>query len=125
MIDMKTLIRLGIEEAQKSDFYFHVSAIIYNKKQIISKAYNIPFGWKKHLHPKFKKYDTSIHAETAAIINARCDLKGASLFVLRINNSGNLRLAKPCEHCMQYITYVGIKKVIYTIDDNEFGIIKL
>jgi deoxycytidylate deaminase len=90
-----------------------MGAVIFHKKKILSKAYNIPSGWKKKVHPRFKGFRTSLHCEVVAIHNAKTDLRGSSLLVVRINKRGDLRMSKPCQHCQLYIDYVGITTVYY------------
>jgi deoxycytidylate deaminase len=55
----------------------------------------------------------SVHAEEAAIARIQ-DLRGAVLYVARINNQGEPRMSKPCDGCQGLIDKSGIKKVIYT-----------
>lgn len=112
-----TFLNLAKEEALKSECKIKVGCIIFYKKNVISCGYN-KFRAAKKLHPKFVKWKGSIHAEVDAILKARADLKGASLLVVRINNKGEMRLAKPCVNCMKYIEHVGIKKIYFSVDTN-------
>ncbi len=34
-------------------------------------------------------------------------------------------MSKPCEMCQQVLAHVGVKKVYYSIDDENIGYIKL
>jgi deoxycytidylate deaminase len=68
----------------------------------------------KSLHPRFYNWPGSIHSEVAAILSARCDLRGASMFLLRINRKEEFLLSKPCAQCMTYIQYTGIRRVTYS-----------
>jgi deoxycytidylate deaminase len=115
-----SVLKLAMECAAKSDYYQKVGAVIFNKKSILSSGRNNPHRSIKSLHPRFMKWSDSIHAEVDAIIKARRDLKGLSLLVVRINNNGELRLAKPCKHCLKYIQYVGIKTVYYSTSEFPF-----
>jgi deoxycytidylate deaminase len=111
------LISLAIEEAFKSTHQHKIGAIIYTNKGIISKGHNDANTWRHNLHPKYKRWPTSIHAEVAAILSAKKDLKGCFIIVIRVNKMGELRMAKPCNLCMNYIDYVGIKKVSYSTNN--------
>jgi deoxycytidylate deaminase len=119
----ENFISLCINEAEKSTYKQRIGAVIYRRKTIISSAHNSVVKSRKKLHPKYQKWKNSVHAEIDAIISARADLKRSSMIVVRINNNGNLMLAKPCDHCMTYIRHVGIKEVIYSIN-NGFRRIK-
>lgn len=57
----------------------------------------------------------SVHAEEAAI--ARCgDIRGATIYVARVNNQGEIRMSAPCGMCQDLIEKAGIRKVIYTCE---------
>ena len=110
-----SIINLAIEESTKGDHKQKIGAVIFNKKQILSFGHNSSQRAVRHLHPKFQRYPFSVHAEVDAIIKAKRDLKGATLLVIRVNPKNQFRLAKPCKKCMEYIEYIGIKKVFYSI----------
>lgn len=112
------ILQLAIQEAQKSEHQHRLGCVIFKKKSIISKAYNKPFAFHSCLHPKYQNYFGSVHAEVAAIISAKKDLRNCELCVVRLGSKGDLRLSLPCEYCMTYIVDVGVKKVYYT-DNNE------
>jgi tRNA(Arg) A34 adenosine deaminase TadA len=117
-VDINRIIKIAVEEAKKSSHKIRMGAVIFHKKKVLSKAHNIPNGWRKRVHPRFKRFDTSLHCEVVAIHNAKTDLRGSSLLVVRINRKGELRLSKPCFFCQMYIDYVGINMVYYI---NEAG----
>ena len=119
------LIYKAMDEAEKSNNRFRMGSIIFDKKNIISSGHNCSFRSAKHLHPNFQKRKNSIHAEVDAIIKARTNIKGFSLIVVRLSAKGKLTLAKPCNHCMMYIEYVGIKNVFYSNKKGEIERIKL
>lgn len=108
---------MAIEEAKKSTYPQHrVGCIIFNKKQIISCGHNYGLKNRYNLHPRFQKYKGSIHAEVDAIMNAKKNIKGFDLLVVRINKKNEFRLSLPCTECQKYITHVGIRKVFYSIN---------
>ena len=115
--DMKIpnhMIEETIKEAQKSEHKYLIGAVIFKKNSIISRGHNYSNKAAKHLHPRFQNWKNSIHAEHDAILKARTNLKGLGMLVLRINNKGELKIAKPCEYCQSYINHVGIKDVYYS-----------
>lgn len=96
-----------------------MGAIIFNKKKVVSKGYNVAC---KYVHPselplKYRKYPTSIHAEMSAIISARQEIKGCSIIVVRTNLQGKLMEAFPCQYCMPYLKHVGIRRIYYSTEE--------
>jgi deoxycytidylate deaminase len=77
-------------------------------------------GWNKDRNPPSVidsgriKQDCSYHAEEVAIREAGQNLKGAVIYVARVNKNGEDRDSKPCIKCSGLIKNAGIKKVIYT-----------
>jgi deoxycytidylate deaminase len=117
MLSQSTLIRLALIEARLSDNRHRLGAVIFKKNAVLSSNHNYSMRSAKNLHPRFARWKGSIHAEVAAILSARCDLSGASMFLLRINRKEELRMAMPCTQCMSYISFVGIKRVTYSTND--------
>lgn len=60
-----------------------------------------------------------IHAEFMAVLNAGYDVEGATVYVYRQLKSGVPALSRPCSHCWRFLTDLGIKKVVYSIE-NDF-----
>lgn len=59
------------------------------------------------------------HAESKVI--KKCDY-GSTLYVAKVTRLGDIGCAKPCKNCQTIIRNRGIKKVIYTISGNEYGV---
>jgi deoxycytidylate deaminase len=85
-------------------------------------------GWNKNrnnplfVSPEHIKSDCSYHAEEVAIREAGEDnVKGAILYVARVNRHGNDRDSKPCSKCATLIERVGIKRVIFTMEAGEIN----
>jgi tRNA(Arg) A34 adenosine deaminase TadA len=114
MISITTLAKIAIEEAKKSDHRFRLGVVVYSKNRILSRDHNYALKSAKKLHPRFRPWPGSIHAEMAAILSARCDLMDSAMFILRINKKEEFMMAKPCCHCLSYMKFVGIKKVTYS-----------
>jgi deoxycytidylate deaminase len=57
--------------------------------------------------------DAHIHAEVDAIKKVS-GLKGAKIYIARVNRSGQTRLSRPCEFCYDVIVKSGISKIVYT-----------
>lgn len=77
-------------------------------------------GWNKDrnsptiIDPDRIKQDCSYHAEEVAIREAGTNLKGAVIYVARVNKQGKDRDSQPCTKCSGLIEEAGIKRVIYT-----------
>lgn len=99
-----------------------VGAVIYRGSTVIGVGFN-----KIKSHPKLANEDRfySLHAEMSAIINAKQDLKGCSIYVYREFKDGNVALSKPCNLCMPSIIESGITKIYYTDDKSETGYSKI
>lgn len=66
----------------------------------------------------------SVHAEIDAL--RQCgDPVGSTIYVARIGRNGQVGLSKPCSQCEDELTRAGVKKVIYTINDREYGVLYL
>lgn len=61
------------------------------------------------------------HAELGAILGVDSSTtNGSVIYVVRINKKGELRMSKPCKMCHQVLKFVGVKKVIYSLDNKCF-----
>lgn len=49
----------------------------------------------------------------------------SEVWVARVRKNGEWALARPCASCQVRLKSVGITKVTYTIDENEWGVIEL
>lgn len=85
-------------------------------------------GWNKNrnnptiVSPEHIKTDCSYHAEEVAIREAGEDnVRGAIIYVARINKNGEDRDSKPCPKCSLLIKQTGIKRVIFTMEAGEIN----
>jgi tRNA(Arg) A34 adenosine deaminase TadA len=72
-------------------------------------------------HPDVIKYNRhwGVHAEMRCIKKAPWGLtEGGTMYVYRWSN-GSYRLAKPCSMCMDFLLAAGIKKVLYSNNQEE------
>jgi pyrimidine deaminase RibD-like protein len=77
-------------------------------------------GWSSlKSDPRFER--CSVHAEEHALRQMRYEANGCVLYVARLLRTGHLALAKPCAACQTLIRQAGVKRVVYTISDNEWG----
>lgn len=99
---------------------FKVGCVIYSGHMILGTGYNS----MSKVHPKSRHPYKTVHAETAAIIDAarRLDtyaakadfLRGARVYVYRAKKDGSPGLAAPCSHCAATLAHVGIRRVEYS-----------
>lgn len=59
------------------------------------------------------------HAEKRVLAKAGL---GATLYIVRLKRDGCWGMAKPCKHCETLIKNKRVKKVVYSIGDNEYGV---
>lgn len=85
-------------------------------------------GWNKNrnhpaiVSPEHVKTDCSYHAEEVAIREAGEDnVRGAIIYVARVNKNGQDRDSKPCPKCASLIEQVGIKRVVFTMEAGELN----
>lgn len=102
-----------MEKAEKlanlSPHRHKLGAIIARQGKIIGK------GWNKvdrgvSLYEGYWK--GSCHAEISALLDAKCDVAGSSIFVVRRNR----RLSAPCSTCRAILQEAGIKRAYYFND---------
>ena len=66
------------------------------------------------------------HAELGCILGVDRSLtQGATVYVARIGKLGDLRYSKPCPMCQSAMKHVGIREVIYTVNEEEVGRLRL
>jgi deoxycytidylate deaminase len=64
--------------------------------------------------------ECSVHAEAAAL--QKVSKLGGTMYVARISRSGHQSLARPCKRCRKLLIEAGIRTVVWTIDEESFGI---
>jgi len=68
-------------------------------------------------------YAPEHHAETRLV---RKMTPGSTVWVARVaKKDGNWAMARPCAGCEMRLRRAGVKKVVYTIGPNEWGVILL
>lgn len=66
--------------------------------------------------------DRTQHAEYR--LSRKLD-KGSEVYVSRVLKDGWITMARPCAACLKALGSKGVSRVYYTIDMNEYGVIKL
>jgi deoxycytidylate deaminase len=121
------MLDLAIQVAKDNDVpKFKFGAVITTKKGSV-----VSIGKNSYVktHPTQSRYGARhtneaacfIHAELSAILRAKG--KGHTLWVARVKKTGEIGMSHPCPSCMAIIkNETNLKRVIYTINDNEYGV---
>jgi deoxycytidylate deaminase len=103
--------------ATKSESRHRHGAVIVKGGRVVGTGFNKDRNHPDFVSPEHIKTHCSVHAEVEAIRDAGWNVKGAVLYVARVNSQGKDRYSKPCDRCMTVIEETQIKKVIYTRSD--------
>lgn len=104
------IYNLALKVAELSDCPQKHGSIITDGSTIVGIGHN-----KKRTHPVSHKHGgkATCHAEMIAIVNARRDLLGLTLYSARCNGSRN---SKPCDLCSFLLREAEIKYIVYSQD---------
>lgn len=106
-----SLMRIAKLMSRKSNARnFRIGSVIARGRKIMGLGANDVVK----THPKSNSPHGHIHAELSAMLNARADITGATLYVFRAGNKEAPLLAKPCKHCQALIKQSGLKFVVYS-----------
>jgi deoxycytidylate deaminase len=100
--------------AKKSKSRNTHGAVVVKSGRVLGTGFNKDRNHPKIVDPERIKMDCSFHAEEMAIRDAGQNLKGAKIYVARVNRHGHDRDSRPCPRCLILIESSGIKKIIYT-----------
>jgi len=117
----------AIEVARSAEGQFRLGSVLVRGRRIVSTGTNLT-----KTHPMQGKYAKKsgyprriyLHAEIRALIKTK--KKGDTLFVARLSKNGySLRLAKPCQTCRLALASEGVKKVVYSVSNNNWETMEL
>lgn len=100
--------------ASKSKANKKHGAVIVKSNRVLGAGFNKDKNHPLHISEEHIATHASRHAEIEAIRDAGWNVKGAVLYVARVNNFGYDRDSKPCQRCSIIIEETQIKRVIYT-----------
>lgn len=89
-------------------------AVLVKGGRVLGTGFNKDTNNPFIVSPEHIKTHCSRHAEIEAIKDANWNVRGAVLYVARVNRQGKDRYSKPCGYCEAVISDTQIKKVIYT-----------
>lgn len=108
-----TAVEVAEEMASKSGQYQRHGAVVVQNGKVISSGFNKTAG----RYPNMQ----TLHAEMAAI-KMCSSVIDSHVYVVRINNQGNLQNSRPCRRCYRYMLKHGVSKVWWsTGDGNKFA----
>ena len=114
--------------AHNSSFedYRHGAVLARGKSVINASANKNSYkSWGQRFRNRDCGYATQ-HAELGCILGVDRSLtQGATVYVARIGKLGDLRYSKPCPMCQSAMKHVGIREVIYTVNEEEVGRLRL
>lgn len=129
---MRQLVKKLLEMSKNMPIqssYKHICALVKNDKvvayggndtqrtQQLAKELGYPNG---AIHAEFDaivKYTEALyHIKPKNIPKVRVNLPDIELVVVRADENGNPANSKPCPKCMEFIDYVGIKTVVYSVE---------
>jgi len=129
---LKSAEKLALEHEYDELLGYYLCALIVKGGNILSVGFNKKStnGFVEHFADLVRgerDYCLSTHAEMDAVLRARgkLDLRGTKIYVVRIKPSGGLGMAKPCEICEHVLFNYGIRRAYYSINDNEYGVMKV
>jgi tRNA(Arg) A34 adenosine deaminase TadA len=110
----KRYFRLAKRVAIKGDDcrQFRLGAVGIRRDGTIVASRNIPN----------REPEPQAHAE--ARLTKKLD-HGAIVYVVRVARSGKLTIARPCKSCRRAMKHRGVTKCYYSINENEYGVIRL
>lgn len=134
---MHKFLKLAIHHARNHTYdeglEYGLCAVLVKSGNVVSIGFNrmATNGFVEHFADRAKgrmrNFHLSTHAEMDAILRVRnrTDLRGTKIFVARPRPCGDLGLARPCVVCQHVLHSYGIKRAYYTINDNEYGVMRV
>lgn len=139
MTVMNKFFRIALQNIDQHDYAdqdYRLCAVLVRGGSVVSVGFNKrnTNGFVEHytdLAKGLRDWNMSTHAEMDAVLQARqkTDLRGMKIYVVRKRQDtekyGTFGMAKPCEICQHVLYNYGIRRAYYTIDDQNFGIMKI
>jgi deoxycytidylate deaminase len=108
--------------AKKSSARKMHGAIVVKSGRVLGTGFNKNRNNPNIVSPEHIKTDCSYHAEELAIRDAGTDVRGAIIYVARVNKHGQDRDSMPCPKCFNLIKNSGIKRVIHTTSSGRVDV---
>jgi len=108
---------------------FHVSAAI-RKRKIVAIAWNtyqesnLSHVFGEYLPTRGgEKYKAGRHSETALLKKLKTPTKDLTFINVRLGKNGEPMMARCCKNCERVLRERGFRRIIYSINSNEYGTI--
>lgn len=118
-----------LKPLKQSGKNFHCS-IAYSKNKIVSIGYNsYTHENLDHRFGKYKptragsNYKACRHSETEMLRKLKIPTKNLIICNVRIDNNGEVAMAKCCPNCQKVLDSLGYRRIFYSISETEFGTI--
>lgn len=101
----------------RSGTSFRIGAVLVSGKEIVVSRHN---SYKTH--PKLLRFTEYpfLHAEAACILSVGIEgCKGMDIYVARVLKNGATATARPCKVCRKLIRLAEIRRVTYTLENNN------
>lgn len=116
-------LRIAVKQAERASYEKHRhGAVLTLGGVIISTGFNkgktnpLPI----RIDPKTERL--TLHAETDCVYGFKAeDIKGASLYVVRLNRRGDLVNSRPCENCLLFLSKYSLNKIVFSNKDGGFS----
>ena len=125
MKHLERAIKSALKHEYGTDIRYRLCAVLVKGGSILSIGFN-----DTSINSFVRHYatapHTNLHAEVDAILQARrkSDLNGCKIYVARVRRDNSVALARPCNMCQNVLARYGIRTAIYTINENEHGVLK-
>lgn len=117
---VRRYLQIAKQKASESDYHQKHGAVLVKGGSVINVSFNNPQFSRFARRFRDNDCQATRHAEIMCVLGlAREVTEGATLYVVRINNNGNFMFSKPCDMCYEVMSFVGIKKVVYTVNNNK------
>jgi tRNA(Arg) A34 adenosine deaminase TadA len=104
-------------------------AVLARGSRVVNVSHNknsfCSFG-RRFRNSEIQHGHATLHAEIGCILGLdRSKTEGADVYVARVGKRGNLKMSKPCPMCEAALRHVGVKRVIFTVNNKIAGSYKL
>ena len=122
------IFKLATKLAEESTYgNFRHGAVLVKSGAVQSLAFNTDKYCSRgaKYRPEEKGHAT-YHAEIRAILGIPYHItKHCTIYVARVNKTGDSRISRPCNMCQSVLESQGVKKAIYTFDEEHYGIMRI
>lgn len=115
------ILNKALEQAKKSPHRWKMAAVLTKSGRTLNIANNQPKNSPNTSGVPLNRCST--HAEVA--VTRMTDARGSIIYIARIGRNGQAALAKPCKACQAHMRELGVKRAVWTIDRNSYGVTNL